>query len=92
MSYVTLREHALRDQRARSRWQGFFAPAAIPSDLALRISTDIQIVLALAETRDKLQGAGVSLFEDNHANFKKYFVTEIEKWRAVVKKANLKFD
>jgi tripartite-type tricarboxylate transporter receptor subunit TctC len=87
----TVAEQGLPDYEA-TLWQGFFAPASIPPDLALKISTDIQSVLALAETRDKLQGAGVSLFEDNHANFKRYFVTEIEKWRAVVKKANLKLE
>lgn len=52
----------------------------------------IQAVLALQETRDKLQGAGVSLFQASHAEFRRYFPAEVEKWRGVVKKANLKFD
>ena len=49
-------------------WQGFFAPASVPADLAARIAGDVQKVLALPETKDKLQGAGVSLFEDSHEN------------------------
>jgi tripartite-type tricarboxylate transporter receptor subunit TctC len=73
-------------------WQGFFAPASVPADLAARIAADIQKVVALPETKEKLQGAGVSLFEDSHANFKKFFPAEIEKWRGVVKKANLKLE
>ena len=53
---------------------------------------DIQSVLALPETRDRLQGAGASLFVDNQANFKRYFAAEIEKWRGVVRKTNLKLE
>jgi len=87
----TIAEQGLPDYEA-TLWQGFFAPASIPPDLALKISTDIQSVLALAETRDKLQGAGASLFVDNQANFKRFFAAEIEKWRGVVKKANLKLE
>lgn len=87
----TIAEQGLPDYEA-TLWQGFFAPASISPDLALRISTDIQSVLALAETRDKLQGAGASLFEDNQANFKRFFAAEIEKWRGVVKQANLKLE
>ena len=87
----TIAEQGLPDYEA-TLWQGFFAPASISPDLARKISTDIQSVLALAETRDKLQGAGASLFEDNQANFRRFFAAEIEKWRGVVKKANLKLE
>ena len=87
----TIAEQGVPDYEA-TLWQGFFAPASISPDLACKISTDIQSVLALAETRDKLQGAGASLFEDNQANFKRFFAAEIEKWRGVVKKASLKLE
>jgi tripartite-type tricarboxylate transporter receptor subunit TctC len=87
----TVAEQGLPDYEA-TLWQGFFAPASLPADLAARIAADIQKVVALPETKEKLQGAGVSLFEDSHANFKKFFPAEIEKWRGVVKKANLKLE
>lgn len=87
----TVAEQGLPDYEA-TLWQGFFAPASMPADVAARIAADIQKVVALAETKEKLQGAGVSLFEDSHANFKKFFPAEIEKWRGVVKKANLKLE
>jgi tripartite-type tricarboxylate transporter receptor subunit TctC len=87
----TVAEQGLPDYEA-TLWQGFFAPASVPADLAARIAADIQKVVALPETKEKLQGAGVSLFEDSHANFKKFFPAEIEKWRGVVKKANLKLE
>lgn len=87
----TVAEQGLPDYEA-TLWQGFFAPASISPDLALKISTDIQSVLALAETHEKLKGASVTLYEDNQANFRRFFSGEIEKWRVVVKKANLKLE
>jgi tripartite-type tricarboxylate transporter receptor subunit TctC len=81
----------LRDYEA-TLWQGFFAPASTPSDLVARIATDIEKVVAMPQTKEKLQGAGVSLFEGSHASFKKFFPAEVAKWREVVKKANLKLE
>src|SRR5712671_7916529 len=87
----TIAEQGLPDYEA-TLWQGFFAPAAMPAELGAKISADIQATLAAPETREKLQGAGVSLFESNQAQFKRFFPAEIEKWRAVVKKANLRLE
>jgi tripartite-type tricarboxylate transporter receptor subunit TctC len=64
----------------------------MPAELGAKISADIQATLAAPETREKLQGAGISLFESNQAEFKRFFPAEIEKWRAVVKKANLRLE
>ena len=87
----TVAEQGLPEYEA-TLWQGFFAPASMPAELAARIAADIQKVLALPETKEKLQGAGVSLFSASHAEFKAYFPAEVQKWRDVVKKANLKLD
>ena len=87
----TVAEQGLPDYEA-TLWQGFFAPAAVPAELAVRIAGDIQKVLALPDTQEKLQGAGVALFTSGHNEFKRFFPAEIEKWRGVVKKANLKLE
>jgi tripartite-type tricarboxylate transporter receptor subunit TctC len=87
----TIAEQGLPDYEA-TLWQGFFAPASIPGDLATRIAADIQKVVQLPETREKLQGASVAVWESDAASFKAFFPREVEKWRGVVKKANLKFD
>jgi tripartite-type tricarboxylate transporter receptor subunit TctC len=88
---LTIAEQGLPQYEA-TLWQGFFAPASISAGLAARLAADIQAVLALAETRDRLQGAGVALFEASHAEFRRFFPLEIEKWRGVVRKANLKLE
>jgi tripartite-type tricarboxylate transporter receptor subunit TctC len=87
----TLAEQGLPDYEA-TLWQGFFAPSSIPPELAARIARDIEAVLRVPETRDRMRAAGVSLFEADHNTFKRYFLQEIEKWRGVVKKAGLKLD
>ena len=87
----TVAEQGLPDYEA-TLWQGFFAPASIPAELGAKIAADIQATLALPETREKLQGAGVSLFESSQAEFKRFFPAEIEKWRGVVKKASLRLE
>jgi len=87
----TVAEQGLPEYEARL-WQGFFAPASVPPELSARIARDVQTVLAQPETRDKLQSVGVELFEDNQANFRRFFSAEIEKWRNVVKAANLKLE
>jgi len=87
----TIAEQGLPEYQA-TLWQGFFAPAALDAALGERIARDVQAVLALPATREKLEGAGVALFTDNQANFRRFFFAEIEKWRNVVRKTNLKLE
>jgi tripartite-type tricarboxylate transporter receptor subunit TctC len=87
----TVAEQGLPDYEA-TLWQGFFAPAGIDRALAARIAKEIESVVAQADTRAKLQSAGVTVFQDNQANFDRYFHAEIAKWRDVVKKTRLKLD
>ena len=73
-------------------WQGFFAPSSVPAELASRIAADIEKVMSLQETHEKLAGASVTVWAGNQADFKRAFSADIAKWRDVVKKANLKLD
>lgn len=85
----TVAEQGLPDYEA-TLWQGFFAPSSVAPELAARIAADIGKVMALPETRDKLAGASVTVYGASQAEFKRFFSSEVEKWRGVVKKANLK--
>jgi tripartite-type tricarboxylate transporter receptor subunit TctC len=73
-------------------WQGFFAPSSIDAALASRIALDVEAVLKQPETRANLGKTGVALFEDNQANFKKFFHADIEKWKSLVKSTHLKLE
>ena len=87
----TVAEQGLPEYEARL-WQGFFAPATLSPELSARIARDIQAVVAQPETRERLQATGAELFEDDQAGFRRFFLADIEKWRGVVKAANLKLE
>jgi tripartite-type tricarboxylate transporter receptor subunit TctC len=87
----TIAEQGLPQYEA-TLWQGFFAPSSINPALAARIASNVETVLKQQETRDHLAKAGVALFEDTQANFKKFFHSDIEKWRNLVKSTHLKLE
>jgi len=87
----TIAEQGLPQYEA-TLWQGFFAPAPIDPALAARIARDVEAVLKQPETRANLAKAGVALFEDNQANFKKFFHADIEKWKNLVQSTHLKLE
>ena len=87
----TIAEQGLPQYEA-TLWQGFFAPASISSELGARIARDVEAVLKQPETRANLAKVGVALFEDNQANFRKFFHADIEKWKNLVNSTNLKLD
>ena len=85
----TVAEAGLPDYEA-TLWQGFFAPASLPAELGAHIAAEIRAVLALPDTRERMQGASVVLWDESQENFKRFFHADIEKWRALVKKTGLK--
>ena len=87
----TVAQQGLPDYSA-TLWQGFFAPSSVPAELGARIAADIEKVMALPETREKLAGASVTVSTSGQAEFKRFFSEEIEKWRDVVRKANLRLE
>jgi tripartite-type tricarboxylate transporter receptor subunit TctC len=87
----TIAEQGLPQYEA-TLWNGFFAPASIQPELGARIARDVETVLKQPETREMLAKAGAALFEDNQANFKKFFHADIEKWKNLVKATNLKLE
>jgi tripartite-type tricarboxylate transporter receptor subunit TctC len=87
----TIAEQGLPGYEA-TLWQGFFAPASIDSSLGGKIARDVEDVLKQPETRANLGKVGVALFEDNQANFAKFFHADIEKWKNLVKSTHLKLE
>jgi len=87
----TIAEQGLPQYEA-TLWQGFFAPASIDPALGARIARDVEAVLKQPETRANLAKAGVALFEDNQANFRKFFHADIEKWKNLVQSTHLKLE
>ena len=87
----TIAEQGLPNYEA-TLWQGFFAPSSIDPSLGARIARDVEAVLRQPETRANLAKAGVALFEDNQANFRKFFHSDFKKWRNLVQSTHLKLE
>jgi tripartite-type tricarboxylate transporter receptor subunit TctC len=73
-------------------WQGYFVPAGTPREVINKLSTDINRVLAMPDTVEKLAGAGTDPFPGSPDQFAGFLKSEIDKWGKVVKAIGLKLD
>ncbi|MEP6719966.1 MAG: tripartite tricarboxylate transporter substrate-binding protein [Variovorax sp.] len=74
-------------------WFGVFAPAATPPAIVARLNQEIGHALANEENRQKFAQQNMSLpAYKNAAQFGGQVKTDIEMWKALGKKANLKMD
>lgn len=73
-------------------WFGLFAPAGTPPEIVKKISEDTRAALTEPETRKKLEGLGFEIVTSSPADFGVRVKSDIEKWRKVIKDANIKAD
>ena len=71
-------------------WQGIFAPAGTPAPIVERLAREIGAALQSPDVRAKLLTLGVAPDGRGPAPFAQFQRSEIDKWGAVVKSANLK--
>ncbi|OGA02057.1 MAG: hypothetical protein A3H35_12535 [Betaproteobacteria bacterium RIFCSPLOWO2_02_FULL_62_17] len=87
----TLREAGVSGYEALT-WYGAFAPAGTSGAVVSKVNTDIQRLLALAEVKQRLAGAGLDPQGDTPEQFTKYFRDEIAKWANVVKTTGMQIE
>lgn len=73
-------------------WQGVMAPSNMPDALVARISAELIKIIKTPEVSGQLGAQGAEVAVMNPAETNKFFVTERDRWAAVVKKANIKLD
>jgi tripartite-type tricarboxylate transporter receptor subunit TctC len=70
-------------------WQGFVVPARTPVEIINLLHDAYVQVIGLPEIRSKLMEAGIDPLQSTPDEMKHYMASEIEKWGAVIRTANI---
>jgi tripartite-type tricarboxylate transporter receptor subunit TctC len=73
-------------------WTGLFVPAGVPADVQAALARAVAEVLAEPETRQRFAADGAIAGSGTPAAFGAFVAKELDKWRAVVQRANVKVD
>ncbi len=73
-------------------WGGVMGPGGMPADLVGRIDRDIQTVLGQPDVQEKLAAQGAQIVSQGPVQFAAFLKSEIDKWAAVARKANIRID
>ena len=85
----TVAESGLEGYEAMS-WYGILAPARTPGAVLARLNDELKRIAPDREVRERLAREGFESVHDTSAAFARKIESEIEKWRKVVKAANVK--
>jgi len=73
-------------------WFGIVAPARTPNQRVRQLQREMSKALQAADVRQKLGGESVEIIASDPDEFRGFIKRDIEKWRAVVKSANITVD
>lgn len=77
---------------AAGTWYGVLAPAATPADILSRLHAETVKIVASASMRERLLTQGSEPGGNTSAEFAAFVRSEIDKWRKLVKTANIKIE
>ena len=70
-------------------YHGLAAPVGTPASLINQINSDVKKVLEMDEVKDKIAGLGSEILSGTSNQFSKLISDESQKWRRVIKDANI---
>lgn len=73
-------------------WNGIFAPAGTPADVANRLNADLNAAMADPAFRQNMLKQGLIIGGGSAASFKSFIDSETRKWGAIITKAGIKID
>ena len=73
-------------------WTAFFAPAKTPPAIVARLQKEVARVVQTAEVKERFAGMGLDPVGGSSADLGKQVASDIQKWTAVAKAANIKND
>ena len=77
---------------AASIWYGLMAPAGTPRTIVMKLNAESNRILALADVKERLGGAGIDTAGGSPEDFAKFSRDEMAKWGPVVKASGAKAD
>jgi tripartite-type tricarboxylate transporter receptor subunit TctC len=75
-----------------SGWLGLVAPAETPNNIAQKLSSALEKVLAQPDFKAKLASHSVEPLSMTVKEFGEFIVSEVKRWTAVITKANIKIN
>lgn len=87
----TMSESGLRGYEVRV-WYGVLAPAGTPKDIVARLHTEINRIMALPETQEKLDASGMERYTVPTEKFETVIRQDMDKFGQIIKTANVKLD
>jgi tripartite-type tricarboxylate transporter receptor subunit TctC len=72
-----------------SAWQGIVAPKGTPAPIVAKLNAAIVNALRKPVLREKLTSIGIEPISSTPEEFSAYMLSEISKWRQVIKAANI---
>ena len=71
-------------------WSAIVAPRGLPRHIAARWNTEINKLLQVPDVRARMEGTGLEVVGGTQAYVREVLVQDIEKWKKVVKAADIK--
>lgn len=75
-----------------SLWNGLFAPVNTPPAVINKISADVARVVATNEMRERFTSLGIETLGTSPAQFKQFFLAELDKWAEVIKASGIQVE
>lgn len=74
------------------QWTGFFVPAGTPPTIVKKLQDEVARVVKLPDIRERLDQMGIIPVGNTSEEFRRIVASEIARWTAVAKAANIKAD
>lgn len=87
----TLAEQGVKGYEAAA-WQGLIAPPGVPAATVERLNASLRRVLAMDETKKRMQSMGIEPISGTPKEFADYATAQAKLWSSLVKSRDLKVE
>ena len=75
-----------------SAWYGIYMPASTPKAVQQKVHDEVNKVIAMAETKTRLEAVGAELRPMSQADFAAFHLAEYQRFGDIIRKNNIKLD